>query len=157
MAMVTFKVQGGGKHQKALDAIKRLNMAVKAGIPENATTTDGQSIALYALYNEMGTQHIPARPFLRNTLADKQDYWLSVLADALDYKDISQNQAKRSLGLLGEVMQADIKATIQRGNFRPDDEKTVEAKRRKGKVEPDHPLIDTGQMLESVTHEVKRP
>lgn len=156
-SMITFQVQGGEKYKKALEAIRKLNMAVKAGVPENAITTDGQSITLYAMYNEMGTKNIPARPFLRNTLADKQTDWLDILVDALDYKDCTENQAKKGLGLLGEVMQADIKQTIQRGNFVPDNQKTIEAKRRKGKVEPDHPLIDTGQMLESITHEVKKP
>ena len=154
---ITFQVKGGDKYKRALDALRRLNMAVKAGVPENATTTDGESITLYAFYNEMGTQHIPARPFLRNTLADKQTDWLDILVDALNWKDCTQNQAKKGLGLLGEVMKADIKQTIQHGSFAPLAEATWKAKERKGKREPKHPLIDTGQLLESITYEVKKP
>jgi hypothetical protein len=155
--LITFEVRGGDKYKRALDAIRRLNMAVKAGVPENAKTTDGKSIPLYAFYNEMGTRHIPARPFLRNTLADKQNEWLDTLIDALDWKDCTQNQAKNALGLLGEVMKAKIKQTIQAGDFMPDAEATWKAKERKGKKEPAHPLIDTGQLLESIAYEVRKP
>jgi hypothetical protein len=52
------------------------------------------------------------------------------------------------MGVLGEIMVADIKATIQRGNFTPNAESTRKAKERRGKSEPGHPLIDTGQLLE---------
>jgi hypothetical protein len=52
-------------------------------------------------------------------------------------------------------MKAHIQQTIQKGSFAPNSPKTVANKRRKGKVEPDHPLIETGQMLASIISEVK--
>jgi hypothetical protein len=51
-------------------------------------------------------------------------------------------------------MKADIKDSIQNGAWKPNAEATVNAKRRKGKSEPDHPLMDTGQMIAAVSYEV---
>ena len=149
------KLEGGTKYKAALEKITRLKMGVEAGFPAGATTTDGKSIPAYAAYNEYGTSHIPSRPFMRTTVKEHQNEWCDTLAGSLNYKDISSNHAKRALGLVGEQMKAHIQQTIQKGSFAPNAPKTVAAKRRKGKVEPDHPLIDTGQMLAAVISEVK--
>jgi hypothetical protein len=134
--------------KEALQKIVDTKLAVKAGVLKGATTTDGKSIAEYAMYNEVGTAHIPPRPFLRNTVNDKQDNWKTFLESNVDYNNIQRDKCVSVMGVLGEIMVADIKQTIQKGNFVPDAPSTVEAKKRRGKSEPDHPLIDTGQLLE---------
>lgn len=149
------EVTGGNKYKAALEKIAKLKISARAGIPQGATTTDGKSIPEYAVYNEMGTSRIPARPFMRQTVANHQDDWCNTVAHSLNYQEISSNHAKRAMGLAGEQMKAHIQETIQKGSFAPNAPKTVENKRRKGKVEPDHPLIDTGQMLASIISEVK--
>ena len=151
---MSIQITGGTKYKAALEKIAKLRMGVKAGIPGNATTTDGQSIAEYALFNELGTSRMPARPFMRDTANQKQSEWLQIMAHKLNYESIEKNNAEDALGLTGEMMTANIKETIQHGQFVPDAPATVEAKARGGKMEPDHPLIDTGQMLASVTYEV---
>ena len=145
---VRVSITGGERMKEALQKIVDTKLAVKAGVPKGATTTDGKSIAEYAMYNEVGTAHIPPRPFLRNTVNDKQDNWKSFLENNVDYNNIQRDKCVSVMGVLGEVMVADIKQTIQKGNFVPDAPSTVEAKKRRGKSEPDHPLIDTGQLLE---------
>jgi hypothetical protein len=148
-------ITGGTKYKDALEKIASVRKAVKAGVPGNATTTDGKSIAEYALFNELGTSRMPARPFLRQTVAEKQTEWLEILAQKLNFKSIEKNNAEDALGLTGEMMMAHIKQTIQKGDFTPDAESTVKAKARRGKMEPNHPLIDTGQLLEhGITYEV---
>lgn len=149
------KVTGGDKYKAALEKIAKAKVTARAGIPAGATTTDGKSIPEYAVYNEMGTSKIPARPFMRDTVAAHQEEWVHTAASSLNYNAIANDGAKSAMGLVGEVMKAHIQQTIQQGSFAPNAPKTVEAKRRKGKVEPDHPLIDTGQMLASVISEVK--
>jgi hypothetical protein len=149
------EVTGGDKYKAVLEKIAKLKITVRAGIPAGATATDGKSIPEYALYNELGTTRIPARPFMRTTADTHSDEWCQTVEGALNYKEIDQNQGKRVMGLVGEQMKAHIQETIQKGSFAPNAPKTVEAKRRKGKVEPDHPLIDTGQMLASIISEVK--
>lgn len=148
-------VTGGTKYKAALEKIARLKVGVRAGIPAGATTTDGQSIPEYAVYNELGTSRIPARPFMRQTASNHQDDWLRLVSSRLNYDSINRDGAKRVMGLTGEAMKSHIQETIQKGTFAPNSPKTVESKRRKGKVEPDHPLIDTGQMIASIISEVK--
>lgn len=154
---VRVSITGGERMKEALQKIVDTKLAVKAGIPAGATTTDGKSIPEYALYNEVGTAHIPARPFMRDTVNDKQDNWKSFLESNVDYNNIERDECVTVMGVLGEVMVADIKQTIQKGGnppFAPNAEATRKAKERRGKSEANHPLIDTGQMLESIISEV---
>ena len=152
--MIPVTVTGGAKYKGVLEKIARLKLTAQAGIPSGATTTDGKSIPMYAAYNEFGTSRIPARPFMRTTANEHQNEWCETLAGALK-GEILKDNAKGAMGLVGEQMKAHIQQTIQKGSFAPNSPKTVANKRRKGKVEPDHPLIDTGQMLASIISEVK--
>lgn len=149
------EVKGGTKYKAVLDKIARLKISARAGIPAGATTTDGKSIPEYAVYNELGTSRIPSRPFMRQTVSTHQDEWCQTVAGSLNYNDIDKSNGKRAMGLASEQMKAHIQQTIQKGSFAPNAPKTVAMKRKKGKVEPDHPLIDTGQMLASIISEVK--
>ena len=154
MSAVHITVTGGDKYKAILEKIARLKLTTQAGIPAGATTTDGKSIPMYAAYNEFGTSRIPARPFMRTTANEHQNEWCETLAGALK-GEILKDNAKKAMGLVGEQMKAHIQQTIQKGIFAPNSPKTVANKRRKGKREPDHPLIDTGQMLASIISEVK--
>lgn len=154
---ISISITGGERLKEALNKVAETNIMVKAGIPAGATTTDGMSIPAYALWNEVGTAHIPPRPFMRQTVNDNQDKWKGLLQSNLSFMSLTQDNGEAVMGLLGEVMVADIKQTIQRGNFAADSPATVKAKARKGKSEPNHPLIDTGQMLESIISEVVKP
>jgi hypothetical protein len=153
---IKVSIDGGERLKTALDQFADTNIMVKAGVPAGATTTDGKSIAKYAYWNEVGVPEnkLPARPFLRQTVNENQDKWKSILASNTNFASISKDNNEPVMGLVGEVMVADIKQTIQRGDFTPDSPKTVASKRRKGKKEPAHPLIDTGQLLESIIGEV---
>jgi HK97 gp10 family phage protein len=152
--MTNVTVTGGDKYKAVLEKIARLKLTAQAGIPAGATTTDGKSIPMYAAYNEFGTSRIPARPFMRTTANEHQNEWCETLAGALK-GEILKDNAKGAMGLVGEQMKAHIQQTIQKGSFAPNAPRTVANKRAKGKVEPDHPLIDTGQMIASIISEVK--
>lgn len=148
------EVTGGDKYKAILEKIAKLKVIARAGIPAGATTTDGKSIPAYAVYNELGTSRIPARPFMRTTVNEHQNEWCETLAGALKGEAV-KGDAKGAMGLVGEQMKAHIQQTIQKGSFAPNAPRTVAMKRAKGKVEPNHPLIDTGQMLASIISEVK--
>lgn len=148
------EVTGGDKYKAVLEKIARLKVIARAGIPAGATTTDGKSIPAYAVYNELGTSRIPARPFMRTTVNEHQNEWCKTLAGVLK-GEVLKGDAKGAMGLVGEQMKAHIQQTIQKGSFAPNAPRTVAMKHAKGKVEPNHPLIDTGQMLASVISEVK--
>lgn len=154
MSAVHITVTGGDKYKAILEKIAKLKLTAQAGIPAGATTTDGKSIPEYAMYNELGTSRIPARPFMRTTANEHQNEWCETLAGALK-GEILKDNAKSAMGLVGEQMKAHIQQTIQKGSFAPNSPRTIANKRAKGKREPDHPLIDTGQMLASIISEVK--
>jgi hypothetical protein len=108
------EVTGGDKYKKVLEKIAAVKVAARAGIPAGATTTGGKSIPEYAVYNEMGTSRIPARPFMRTTVSEHQDEWSEVVANSLNYNEIKKDGAVRAMGLAGELMKAHIQQTIQR-------------------------------------------
>lgn len=154
MAAVNVEIKGGDKYKAFLDKMAQIAGGVKAGILGGATTTDGQSIAEYAVYNEFGTSRIPARPFMRTVAKEKPEQWVKNMVSIVKGRAKDPQAWKEALGLAGEQMKADIKDSIQNGSWTPNAPATVATKKRKGKVEPDHPLIDTGQMLEAVSYEV---
>lgn len=151
---VTVEIKGGDKYKKFLAKMAEIAGGVKAGILDNATTTDGKSIAEYAVYNEFGTSRIPARPFMRTVAKEKPKQWIGEMVRHVRGRATDPAIWKQALGVAGESMKSDIKDSIQNGNWTPNAEATVNAKRRKGKVEPDHPLMDTGQMFAAVKFEV---
>lgn len=151
---VIVSVTGGEKYKAVLQKIADIGLGVKAGIPKGATSTDGKSIPTYAAFNEFGTSRIPPRPFLQTTAKDQGAKWVATVAAQTQGNTTDPAAWKRAMVLTGETMKADIQRTIQSGSFAPNAPATVRAKARKGKVEPDHPLIDTGQMLASVWYEV---
>jgi HK97 gp10 family phage protein len=75
LAALNVEVSGGKKWKKTLSDLAKMKMGVKAGVLGGATTTDGKSIAEYAIYNEFGTQYIPPRPFLSDTAKRKGKDW----------------------------------------------------------------------------------
>ena len=151
---VTVKIEGGDKYKAFLAKMAEIAGGVKAGILNNATTTDGKSIAEYAIYNEFGTSRIPARPFMRTVAKEKPKQWIGEMVRHVRGRATDPAIWKQALGVAGESMKSDIKDSIQNGIWTPNAEATVNAKRRKGKVEPDHPLMDTGQMIAAVSYEV---
>ena len=156
---VTVSLEGGKKYKRFLQKLGEIAGGVKAGILEGATTTDGKSIAEYAAYNEFGThrngeQHIPARPFMRTVAKERPKVWVGKMVAKIKGHATQPEAWKGALVLAGESMKSDIQHSIQAGKWTPNAEATVNEKRRKGKVEPDHPLIDTGQMLAAVSYEV---
>ena len=153
---VTVKVTGGDKYKRFLDAMSRIAGSVKAGIFEDATNaTTGEKIAPYAIYNEFGTSRIPSRPFMRTVAkSDAPKKWVGGMVRYLKGKAKDPEAWKNALGGAGEQMAKDIQDSIQNGNWTPNAPATVKAKARKGKVEPNHPLIDTGDMLHAVRSEV---
>lgn len=151
---VTVDIKGGDKYKRFLQKLGEIAGGVKAGILNNATTTDGKSIPEYAIYNEFGTKNIPARPFMRTVADEKPKEWIGKMVGHIRGRATDPKVWHEALGLAGEQMKADIKNSIQNGSWTPNAEATIEAKKRKGKQEPDHPLMDTGQMLAAVDYEV---
>lgn len=96
-----------------------------------------------AAWNELGTETIPSRPFLRDSV-DKHKSELSAFKQK-QFKRISNGEtAEAVLRAVGAYQVDVVQKEITDGSFAPNAKSTI---RRKGS---DHPLIDTGQMRASV-------
>ena len=119
------------------------------------------TVAEVAVYNEFGTSdgRIPERPFMRSTYDTKRDEW-TVLTDkfAADIYTGHKN-VEQALDLLGHQIVKDIQARIRsspewavanaESTYLRKLAKTATGIADVGSVKP---LIDTGQMLNSVTY-----
>lgn len=142
------------------DGIKALEARIRAigkkkvvvGVPTstNEWREDGLSNATIAAAHEFGVSgHIPERSFLRSTLHEKKCDVSKLLFRELK-SDISQGDfSGRALAIVGEKLSVEVKRKIQSGISPALDSKTVKRKRSS------KPLIDTGNMLQSITYEVR--
>lgn len=122
------------------------DLQLKAGLLEGATYPDGTPVPMVAATNEFGNpaNNQPPRPFFRNAIAEHEGEWQEAMATLIgnggDTRDV--------LSLLGEIIVDDIKGSIRQLDAPPLSPVTIA---RKGF---DKPLIDTSNMLNSVSYEV---
>lgn len=137
----------GKKLQEMLKVLaeKEVRVGFQAG---KATEEDGTDICDIAAWNELGTVHIPARPFLRQSVDDNvskiNSFMQSKKKDLV--RGVSAEQVLKEIGIFQKDL---IQEKITEGNFTPNAESTV---KKKGSSKP---LIDTGRMRQSVNYEIK--
>jgi hypothetical protein len=147
--------------QKAVTDLTKTEVLI--GIPDaNAArqADKGQpaSNALIGYIQEFGSpaKNIPPRPFLVpgvNSIRDSAAKRLGVAAEkALSGRTEAVGQQLDAVGLLG---QAAVRGKITDGPFAPLAERTLEARRRRGRT-GDKPLIDSGQLRASINFVVRR-
>lgn len=138
---------------KKLDELrKRLvgNLVVRVGIPAGKHEEDGTPVAMIAAVHEFGSpeQGIPERPFLRITPVKQRMKYARLNRINLVKMLRGQMAVETALGQLGEMAKGDVQQEIRNGNFAPLKAETI---RRKGSSKP---LIDSGQMIQSVSWEL---
>ena len=120
---------------------------VKVGIQAGQGQQDGTDMLDIAVFNEFGTATIPARPFMQDA-ADKYHEDTGRVMEHLAKKVQEGADAGQALETLGQWYQAQQQAHIRSGEFQPNAPATV---KRKGSSVP---LIDKGQLVNSVRYEV---
>lgn len=142
---------------------------LRIGIFADATTTDGKRVAEYATYNEFGTEHIPARPFMRKTISEHKGVWQRTFAQMLQGKASDPLAVENALHTVGREAVGHIQETIS-SNMPPDNAPSTKRKKtkfitdgrgRKMKnadgTDATHipgTLVDTGLMRKVVSYEV---
>lgn len=108
------------------------------------TTT---SVAQVAFWNEFGAPkaHVPARPFMRTTIAEKSPRWGDSLAYVLK---ASGYDAHRAFTSMGQGIQGQIKQTIANWSDPPNAALTVKIKGF------NKPLTDEGFLQQNINYEV---
>lgn len=149
--MAVRRVSTGPGMEEALQRIAdQLGTAskVRVGFLENATYPDGTQVAMVAAIQDFGAPAvgIPPRPFFRNMVAEKSPEWPDAISGLLKAHNFDSRVV---LTLMGEAIAGQLRQSIVDTNDPPLAATTIS---RKGHSKP---LVDTGQMLQSVDYEVE--
>lgn len=123
-----------------------VKVGVLSGAGEHNKGEHGQTVVEIAFWNEYGTKHIPARPFLGPTIRKNGRDYKRLMRRLM--KDMLKGKVKSSVaqGKLGLLVQRDIQAAIVALKTPPKSDATL--RMNPGKT---NPLIDTGQLRQSIS------
>jgi hypothetical protein len=176
-------VEGGRKLERALqDLARKVSNAsiLRVGFLEGATYPDGKQVAMIAAIQEYGAPRagIPPRPFFRKMIADKSGEWPAAIKQLL----IDNNyDARAALDKAGTEIEGQLRQSIIDMNSPPLSpvtlllrqrfwsnpgkitfadvqqarEDVAEGKKAKVSAGQSKPLVWTGHLLNSISHEVK--
>jgi HK97 gp10 family phage protein len=146
---------------RIINDLKQLeNTAVKVGFPKNGEVgkrdnpskleqySNISEVASVAIFQEFGTRNIPDRPFMRPFFTENKAELLTLKSKL--YKKVVKNEisVKQFYNLLGLFAKSKIQKKIVDIRTPVNSAKTVKIKGF------DNPLIWTGQMKNSVQHEI---
>jgi hypothetical protein len=114
-----------------------------------ADYSDGATVAEIAAWNEFGTEHIPARPFLRDSVDKNRDRIKNNCKAVLEAVATGKKTAKEAAAIIGAIQVGQIQVEIRNGDFEANAESTIKIK---GSARP---LIDTGRMRQSVHYVIE--
>ncbi|GHU34507.1 hypothetical protein FACS1894172_14880 [Spirochaetia bacterium] len=127
------------------------NSCVKVGITEDVggkTNGGDATVAQYAAWNEMGTDRIPSRPFIRDWVDGNRERITQTMQSLFRYVQDGIMPADVALGRLGQFGQSGIQSYIITGDF---EENATSTKKRKGSSKP---LIDTGTLRNNIRYQI---
>lgn len=128
------------------------SLTIKVGVQgdeaaEQYGDEKGVTVADVAVFNEYGTGRIPARPFMRETI-EQTNNWAAESAKVHNAV-IDGIDPYVAAELLGQQAASDVQNTIYDGDFVPNSPSTI---KKKGSSKP---LIDTTQLVGSITYTVE--
>jgi len=143
----------GKRFMKELQELAKLEAQIGFHRGDNVDD-DGTDLCDIAAWNEFGTDHIPARPFLKQSVENNRDEINQMLAEKKQQilSGIPAEQVLKEIGIFQKDL---IQMEISEGSFEPNAASTIKKKlttKKKGSVKP---LIDTGRMLQSVGYKIK--
>ena len=128
------------------------NVRSKVGFPENRPVKSGEfrsmsEVATIAMYNEHGTENIPARPFMQTSFETSRKGVSNRLH--IEGKKVVNGRmdAMTAIGRVGEYLTSETKKTVRNWSTPPNAPSTI--RQKKG---VNNPLVDTGQMVNTITH-----
>ena len=138
------------KFKQLIEQIKATSeKAAYVGFPaefnEDVEGSDGFNLASLGAVLEFGNEHIPSRPFLRQTLSENQEKYTALFVKLFE-SGVSIEQIYEQIAL---IAQGDVQQNIVNGNWTANAPSTI--KRKKSSK----PLIDTGKLRQSVKGIVK--
>lgn len=152
---ITQDNSGSKSLEKLAEQIKKSKLEV--GFFESAKYPDGTPVAAVAAENEFGNpaKNKPSRPFFRNAIS-QNDGWKELANKAMMAVIEGRMELNQALNQMGLKMAADVKDSITDGSYEALKQSTLDARQSRKRTQgvASKPLIDTGQMLQSVTYAV---
>ncbi len=162
MAKLVRKSGGIGFEQLKIRVNELEKLKVFVGWLESAKYDDNTPVAGVAAVHEFGSpiKGIPPRPFIRTTQDEQKDAWIALIRNGAKAILNGKATADQVIELLGLKASADIKKKIASINEPALKQSTINAKRRKLADQKtvgalDKPLVETGIMINSITHEAR--
>jgi len=125
----------------------KIGLLSKKNQRENSELTNAEIAVIHEFGAPMA--RIPERSFLRSTFDEKNREWARITSEIVKKVDIRLMSTSEGLSLLGLTAVNDVKSKLRKGPFVPLSPITI--KRRTGNSIK--PLIDTAQMINSITFE----
>jgi hypothetical protein len=148
---VTVRVRDNGYAKVVANvASLRAPVGVKVGVLDDKPHGDGATVADIALVHEFGLGDVPERSFLRAWVDENKAEIQQRLKAATESVVFGQQTADVAMNRFGLWAVGEVKKRIIAGISPPLDPKTIA---RKGSATP---LVDTGQLLSSITHAIVR-
>lgn len=110
----------------------------------------GLNMPAIASANEFGTKNIPARPFMRTSFDENLRKITTLIEKQYELIGQGNSTAQKSLDVVGVIMVGFIQQKIRAIVSPPNSPRTIAIK---GSSKP---LIDFGQMIQSVTYKVQK-
>ncbi len=162
-ATVTDNRRGWDRLRNELRQLGMLRTTI--GVHDDTGKHDGSdvTVAEVAATHEFGSGRIPARSFLRKTFDEKEGYIVGVLDDGVSDVVAERYTPMQVMDRVGMVVRGAVQTTIQAGISPPLSAQTIAARDAKAahggglqSMAGQHtPLIDSGQLLSSITHKVE--
>lgn len=136
----------GQRFFKEIEKLKKMKVRVGYQQGKDFYDEDGKKVDVLdvAMFNELGTARTPSRPFMRKSVDDNADKITSFCKSRLKGIADGSKNAETVLKEIGAMQVGLIQKTIKDGDFVPNAPSTI------AKKGSDKPLIDTGQMRQSV-------
>ena len=136
----------GQRFFKEIKKLKKLQVRVGYQQGNDFYDEDGKKVDVLdvAMFNELGTSTTPSRPFMRDSVDDNMDKITSFCKSQLKGIANGSSNAEQALKAIGAMQVGLVQKTIKDGDFAPNAPSTIALKGS------DKPLIDTGQMRQSV-------
>ncbi len=133
------------KHMRKLRGVH----GVKVGLPKGSNDyPDGTSVIDVGIWNEFGTATIPERSFLRSGIGQHLGDYKQFNRRALRQIQRRNMTVPKALGQLGVLASGHVREMIDEVRSPENAPSTI---RMKGSS---NPLVDTGHLKQSITHEV---
>lgn len=131
----------------SLSTLRRSKLEVGV-LPSAGRNSEGVDLVDVAVWNEFGTRHIPARPFMRIAADRNESIWNCYAEQCIDAALQNGVDINHTFSVLGEQIKRDVQLVFGSGEITPNKPATI---RRKGSSVP---LIDHGDLRRSIDYKV---